>query len=127
MATSLSHRHRELLALRTAAQCSSGYEWIRQLFLGREGALDDAEVFRIAFGADPSFWSDFEAALLLAADDLLSDRAIGEAARATLAAELETDQILDVIFIVRTFETLAVMMRSVGVQPDDAFRRSRSD
>ena len=84
-------------------------------------------MFRIAFGADPSFWSDFEAALLLAADDLLSDRVIGEAARATLAAELETDQILDVIFIVRTFETLAVMMRSVGVQPDDAFRRSRSD
>ena len=78
-------------------------------------------MFRIAFGADPSFWSDFEAALLLAADDLLSDRAIGEAARATLAAELETDQILDVIFIVRTFETLAVMMRSVGVHPTTPF------
>ena len=122
MATSLSQRHRELLALRTAAQCSCGYEWIRHVFLGREGALDDAEVFRIVFGADASFWSDLEAAMLGAADELVSHSEIGDNTRAELARELDTEQILDLIFTVRTYETLALMMRSVGVQPDDELR-----
>jgi 4-carboxymuconolactone decarboxylase len=123
MATSLSQRHRELLALRTAVRCSCGYEWIRQVFVGREGALDDEEVFRIAFGADASFWSDLEATLLRAADELVSDDEIGEATRGDLASELDSEQVLDLILTVRTYETLALMMRSVGLQPDDELRR----
>jgi alkylhydroperoxidase family enzyme len=127
MATSLSHRHRELLALRTAAQCSGGYEWIRQVFVGRDGSLEDEEVFRIAFGADSAFWSGLDAALLLAADDLVRDREISDTTLAALERELDTEQILDLIFTVRTYETLAVMMRAVGVQPDDPHRRARGD
>jgi alkylhydroperoxidase family enzyme len=127
MATSLSERHRELLALRSGAQCSAGYEWIRQVFAGREGSLEDQEVFRVAFEADPSFWSPLEAALLLAADDLVRDGNIGESTRSVLADELDTEQILDLIFTVRAYETLALMMRAVGIQPDDELRKHLGD
>ena len=47
----------------------------------------------------------------------------GESHGGDLARELDTEQVLDLIFTVRTYETLALMMRSVGLQPDDELRR----
>lgn len=121
MATTLSERQRELLVLRTAARRSCGYEWMQHVFVGRDAGLDDEEISRIAFGPSAPFWSDLDAALLRAVDELVADGAISDTTWVALSRELDTQQILDVIFTVGAYETLAWMMRSLELELDDEF------
>ena len=119
MGTTLSERQRELLVLRVAAVRKCGYEWAQHVFMARDAGLDDDEIARIALGPDAPFWSDLEAALLRAVDDLVDGGAIRDETWAVLAGELDTQQLLDVIFTVGAYETLAWMMRSFELDIDD--------
>lgn len=119
MATTLTERQRELLVLRVAARRRSGYEWVQHVFMGRDAGLTDEEIARVAFGPDAPFWSEVEAALLRAVDELVDDGAIGDATWVTLSAALDVQQLLDVIFTVGSYEVLAWMMRSFDLDLDD--------
>ena len=121
MATTLTERQRELLVLRTAAVRSCGYEWMQHVFVGRDAGLDDEEISRIAFGPDAPFWTDLEASMLRAVDELIGGGAITDDTWAALSKELDTQQILDLIFTVGAYETLAYMMRSLDLELDDEF------
>ena len=72
---------------------------------------------------DAPWWSELEAALIRSVDELVYDGAIGEATWAALAAELDTRQIMDVIFTVGAYQTLATMMRSFELELDDDLKR----
>jgi len=119
MATTLTERQRELLVLRVAARRRSGYEWAQHVFMARDAGLTDEEIARVAFGPDAPFWSGLDAALLRAVDELVDDGAIGDATWATLSADLDAQQLLDVIFTVGSYEVLAWMMRSFDLPLDD--------
>lgn len=122
MGTTLTERQRELLVLRVATLRKSSYEWVQHVFMGRDAGLDDEEIGRIAWGPDAPYWSPLEAALLRAADELVGDGAIGDETWETLAAELDTRQLLDVIFTVGAYETLAWMFRSFALELDAELR-----
>jgi AhpD family alkylhydroperoxidase len=119
MATTLTERQRELLVLRVAAVRKCNYEWAQHVFMARDVGLDDEEIARIALGPDAPLWSDLDAALLRAVDELVGGGAIGDETWAALARELDTQQLLDVIFTVGAYETLAWMMRSFDLAIDD--------
>jgi alkylhydroperoxidase family enzyme len=121
MATTLTERQRELLALRTSALCSSAYEWAQHFSMGRDAGLSDEEMSRIAFGPDAPFWDDLERAILRANDELFHDGVISGDTWEALSAGLDEQQILDLIFTVGSYETLARMMRSVELPLDDAY------
>jgi AhpD family alkylhydroperoxidase len=121
MATTLTERQRELLALRTSALCSCDYEWAQHFTMGRDAGLSDEELSRVAFGPDAPFWNDLERAILRANDELVHDGVISDDTWAALSVELDAQQILDLIFTVGSYETLARMMRSVELQLDDAY------
>lgn len=123
LGTTLSLRQREILVLRVAAVRECGYEWAQHVLLGRDAGLDDEEIGRIAWGPDAPWWSELEAALIRSVDELVGDGAIGEATWATLAAELDTQQVMDVIFTVGAYQTLATMMRSFELELDDDLQR----
>jgi alkylhydroperoxidase family enzyme len=119
MATTLTERQRELLVLRVAARRRAGYEWAQHVFMANDAGLDDEAIARIAFGPDAPFWDELDAALLRAVDELVDDGAISEATWAVLAGHLDHQQLLDVIFTVGAYETLAWMMRSLDLDLDD--------
>jgi alkylhydroperoxidase family enzyme len=121
MATTLTERQRELLALRTSALCSSAYEWAQHFSMGRDAGLSDEEMSRIAFGPDAPFWDDLERAILRANDELFHDGVSSGDTWEALSAGLDEQQILDLIFTVGSYETLARMMRSVELPLDDAY------
>lgn len=118
-ATTLTERQRELLVLRVAAVRKCGYEWAQHLFVARDAGLTDEEIGRIAYGPDAPFWSEFEAALLRSVDELIVEGAISRSTWQTLAAELGTQQLLDLIFTVGSYDTLAAMMSSLELGIDD--------
>ena len=77
-------------------------------------------IARIAFGPNAPFWDELDAALLRAVDELIGDGTITEETWAVLARELDTQQLLDVIYTVGAYETLAWMMRAFDLDIDDA-------
>lgn len=119
LGTTLSERHRELLVMRVAAVRKCGYEWAQHLFVARDAGLTDEEIGRIAYGPDAPFWSPLEAAMLRATDELVDPGAIAEATWQALAAELDNQQLLDLIFTVCGYDALARMFSSLQLPIDD--------
>ena len=121
-ATTLSERQRELLVLRVAAVRQCEYEWRQHVVLGRSVGLDGAEIARIAEGPGAAGWSPLEAAMLAAVDELLVDAEIADATWAALAAELDRQQLMDLVFTVGAYDVLAMALKSFRVELDDDLR-----
>lgn len=119
LGTTLSERHRELLIMRVAAVRKCGYEWAQHLFVARDAGLTDEEIGRIAYGPEAPFWSPLEAAMLQAVDELIDPGAVSDSTWQVLAAELDTRQLLDLIFTVGSYDMLARMFSSLGLTIDD--------
>ncbi|MBL7496365.1 carboxymuconolactone decarboxylase family protein [Frankia sp. CNm7] len=126
MATTLSERQRELLVLRVATLRQSAYEWAQHLYMGRDAGLTDEEIARISWGPDAPFWTPLESALLRAVDELVADGAISQPTWDVLASDLDAQQLLDVIFTVGAYETIAWMMRSFDLALDPELIELRS-
>jgi alkylhydroperoxidase family enzyme len=118
LATTLTPRQRELLILRVAAYRQAPYEWAQHVLIGRDSGLTDEEIRRIGSEPGASSWNEVEGALLRAVDELLGDGAVADATWTVLAGALSTQQLLDVIFTVGAYATLAGMERSFGLELD---------
>jgi 4-carboxymuconolactone decarboxylase len=119
LATTLTERQRELLIMRVSAVRKSGYEWAQHLFMARDAGLSDEEVGRIGYGPDAPFWSQLDAAMLRAVDELIEDAYISAPTWETLAADLDTRQILDLICTVSAYDNLARIFKSLELNIDD--------
>jgi AhpD family alkylhydroperoxidase len=123
MSTStLTGRQRELIVLRVAALRQAGYEWLQHTFIARDEGLSDEEIQRIALGPDAPLWDPLDAAMLRACDELIGVGKIGDDTWAVLAGELDVKQLLDLIFTVGAYETLAYMLSSCDITIDDDLR-----
>ncbi len=122
--TTLTLRQRELLILRVAVARDCEYEWAQHRVIALDIGLTGDEVDRVADGPDARGWSPLDAALLRAVDELVADACITEPTWAVLSAELDAQQLMDVIFTVGSYETLAMFVRSVGMELDDDLRQA---
>ena len=105
--------------LRVAAVRDAEYEWRQHVASAGDNGVDPDEVARVAVGSDAPGWSDVERALLRAADELLGDALIADDTWSTLAAELDVQQLMEVVFTVGAYDTLAMALRTFGVPLDD--------
>lgn len=116
--STLTTRQRELLVLRVATLRHAEYEWAQHVVLAGDAGIRDDEVDRVVEGPDADGWSPFEAALLRAVDELLADALVSDATWATLAGDLDTEQLMDVVFTVGAYEIVAMAFKSFGVELD---------
>ena len=117
--TALSPRQRELLVLRVAAVRQSAYEWRQHVVLAGDVGLRAEEVARIGVGPSAPGWSALDGAMLRAVDELLAEATVSDATWAVLEAELDVEQLMDLVFTVGTYETLAMVLRAFRVPLDD--------
>ena len=61
--------------------------------------------------------------MVRAVDELVRDAKIADGTWAVLAAELDQQQLMDLVFTVGAYEILAMALRSFGVELDDDLRR----
>lgn len=123
-ATTLTERQRELVIMRVAAVRHSDYEWAQHVPMARDAGISDLEVAGIAWGPDSAFWTDVDAALLRAVDELSDDGVLSDDTWQVLRAHLTAQQILDVIFTAGAYTIVAWMVDSLGVALDDDLRTS---
>jgi alkylhydroperoxidase family enzyme len=121
--STLSPRQRELLVLRVATLRGSAYEWEQHRVLAGDVGLSEAEVERIAVGPEAAGWSPLDRAMLAAVDELIGAGEIADATWAYLAAELDEQQLMDIVFTVGAYEVLALAFRSFGVELDADLQR----
>ena len=122
-ATTLTVRQRELAVLRVAALRHADYEWAQHVVLAGDAGITGDEVARVAEGPDAPGWSPLEEAILRAADELLVDALITDATWAALSRELDQHQLMDLVFTVGAYDTLAMAFRSFGIELDDDLRK----
>jgi alkylhydroperoxidase family enzyme len=115
--TTITPRQRELLVLRVAHRRQARYEWGQHAYLASRAGLTPEEIERIRSGGEG--WDALDAALLSAADELVADARIGDETYATLAGELDTQQLMDIVFTVGAYEVFAMAMRTFDVDLDD--------
>jgi len=117
--STLPPREREIVILRTGFLCRSGYEWTQHVPIGRRAGLTDDEIARIKLGADAPGWSEADAALLRATDDLHREQFITEPVWAELARHFQERQCMDMVFTAGQYTQVSMLLNSFGVQLDE--------
>lgn len=112
----LPPRDREVLILRTAANCGADYEWGHHLVIGRVAGLADAEMRALA-GTDAEA-AEVDRVLVAAADELHTENVISDPTWAELAARYTKAQLIEVCMVVGQYHLVAFTLRSLGIQPE---------
>ena len=113
----LSHRDHELLALRVASNCASGFEWAEHAEYARAAGLADDEIAQAARPLDEGAWTEAERALLRAADELGIDCDITDGAWAALAQHYEPPALVEILFVVGQYTMLSMVANAAGIEP----------
>src|SRR6478735_3719542 len=118
MNTTLTERHREIVILRVGAVRESTYEWAQHLSLAQDAGLSEMEIGCVCFGPKAPIWDEADAIVLQTVDELLVDGEISATSWKRLAAQFNTQQILDLIFTVGSYDTMSKMTKSLQVEID---------
>ena len=114
-------RDRELIILRTAWLNRGDYIWGRHDVSGQEAGLTEHEISRVTRGPEASGWSDFDAALLRAADELFTSRFVSEATWNTLDERYTESQLREVVLIVGNYTQLSMFQNTLGAQLESGY------
>lgn len=120
--STLSVRDREILILRIGWLCQAGYEWGQHVVIGKAAGMTNADMERIKVGADAPGWTHTEALLIKATDELHADAFISDATWKALAANYNTQQMMDIVFTVGQYNLVSMALNSFGVQLDDGIK-----
>ena len=119
--TILPVRERELLILRTAWLSRGDFIWGRHDVIGKEAGLTAEEIARVTEGPDAAGWSDFDATLLRAADELHTTRFLSDATWDALGERYDDNQRREAVQIVGNYTQLAMFQNTLGVQVGEGF------
>jgi 4-carboxymuconolactone decarboxylase len=117
--SSLPGRLRELAILRVGWRCDSEYEFGQHTLIGREEGLSDAEIVSLTLDHDALLacgWTDVEAAVLAATDELHDTAFISDPTWTALLEHLSTEQVFDLIHTVGHYHTVSMFLNTVGVE-----------
>jgi alkylhydroperoxidase family enzyme len=120
--STLTNRQLELAVLRVALLCRSRYEWNQHVFAAHACGITDDEIKAVETGDDTFGWTDPDRALLRAVDELIADTSVSDATWADLSKAMTTQEILDLIFTVGCYVTIAMMLGVAGTPLDDDLR-----
>ena len=110
----LPARDREVLILRTAANCGADYEWGHHLSIGATAGLSANEMTALAGSRREAEGVDQD--LVRAADELHDRNMIIDETWTSLAARYDEQQLIEVCMVVGQYHLVAFTLRSLGVE-----------
>ena len=112
----LPPRLREIAILRTGWLCRAEYEWGQHAVLARKVGVSDEEIARVKHGSEAEGWTELEAAVLRAADELHFDACITDDTWAVLAAHLDARQLIEVPMLIGQYHIVSFTLNTLGIQ-----------
>jgi len=113
---SLPLRLRELAILRVAHTRQSAYEWGQHVKIALDGGITSGEIERLARGNGGFHGVDL--LVLEATDELLAAGKISNSLWPRLTTALDVHQQMDLVFIVGTYNMLAMAFETWGLTPE---------
>jgi AhpD family alkylhydroperoxidase len=114
----LGHRVRELLILRVAWRARCEYEWAQHVRIATNAGITAEEIDAIARPNGTHEWSALDADLLRAADELVDHHRVDDGTWRRLAGHLSERELVELVFVVGTYASLAMAFNSFGLQLD---------
>ncbi|WP_327743203.1 carboxymuconolactone decarboxylase family protein [Streptomyces europaeiscabiei] len=110
-------RSRELMILRIAARAQAAYEWDQHVRIARREGLADETILAAATG-DWDGLDDLDRVLLTTTDSLVDRQGVDDELWTRLAAHLSTEQVIDVLYTVGQYLTIATVINTLGVRTE---------
>ena len=118
--STLTPRIREIVILRTGWLCRSEYEWTQHVRRGRdEAAMTDRDVKALETGPEDPHWSLKERIVLIAVEELATEKRISDATWLELKKYFNQMQLMDLVAAVGNYTLVSMMLKSFGVELDD--------
>ena len=114
--SSLPIRDRELLILGIGYLNQGAYEWAAHRGLALSVGISEDELKDITIGSSADSWSEWDSALLKAAEELHEAALVSEETWATLSRQYDKRQMMEVVFTVGQYNLVAMYLNSLGVQ-----------
>jgi AhpD family alkylhydroperoxidase len=114
----LPRRETELAILRVAHLRDCAYEFDHHVRLGRRAGVGPADVDRVREGPAAAGWTEREAAILAAVDELHASGDLGDEAWGALRARLAEREAIELILLAGHYEMLATAIAALRIQPD---------
>jgi alkylhydroperoxidase family enzyme len=108
-------KSRELMILRIAARTRAEYEWDQHVRIARRAGLADETILAAATGAWDGL-GELDQVLLRATDSLLDQQSVDDDLWSRLETHLGVEQIIDVLYTVGQYLTIATVINTLGVQ-----------
>ena len=115
----LPGREREMLILRTGFLCSCEYEWGQHIPIAEAEGLSREEIDRVAAGPDHPDWSEEDATILRAADELRNTSTLTDATWNALHARFGTKGMVELPLLCGSYAMLAGFLNSAGVEREE--------
>ena len=115
-ASTLPVKQRQIAIMRVAWITKATYMWSSHLSTSVRAGLQPELFAPIQVGAEDPYFTEFERVVIRATEELVSDRKIGDENWQALMKEWNNQQMLDFMFTVGAYVTIAGVMRSTGVQ-----------
>lgn len=112
----LSNRDHELLAMRAAWNCRSAFEWAEHVGYALAAGITDLEIDAVTQDVSAGQWSDAEAGLLRAADELHRDQDVSDAVWGVLVSAYDTVQLVEILFVVGQYTMLSMVANAAGIE-----------
>jgi 4-carboxymuconolactone decarboxylase len=121
--TCLPPRDRQALLLRTLTLGNDVYEVTHHELISKGAGLSDAEIAEMRAGAGDTL-TDFDKVLARAAEQLVRDQFIDDATWAALAERYNHEQLMEVVALVGTYLTMAMVTRNfeIPLEDDETFK-----
>lgn len=113
--SSLTPRQREILIMRVGWNTRCEYQWGQHVVMSESAGLSAEDHERIKQGPEAG-WDQFESALLVAVDELVTDTMISDVTWEVLARHLTNEALIDMIFTVGHYNMVAMSLNAIGVQ-----------
>jgi len=112
----LSPRDRELAVLRVGWLCQAPYEWGEHVRLAKQAGVTSEEIERVTQGASAPGWTDHEAALLRAVEELHDNAMISEATWRTLSENLDERKLIELPVLIGQFTLVAYLQNTLRLR-----------
>jgi len=112
----LSPRDRELAVLRVGWLCQAPYEWGEHVRLAKQAGVTSEEIERVTQGASAPGWTDHEAALLRAVEELHDNAMMSDATWRALSGNLDDRQLIELPVLIGQFTLVAYLQNTLRLR-----------
>lgn len=115
MENSLNTRQLEIVILRVSWRVKSEYEWHNHVGYAMNAGISLDEIAAIRDFPEGGSWTEEEAALMWATDELIDNNVVSDATWATLTKSFDKRQMMDLVFTIGHYVMTSWALSSFGV------------